>query len=561
MNPLKSVAFKLSVLTSFFVLLVIGLMARRLIAQAEDGLVREMTVRADFFARSSREALFPKVDPFLLHFQVREMLKEKAVTYAAVLDADGRVLSHSKPSLIGGTMTIPRGPFDVAAPIYVGQKRVGTALLGFDSSSLEEALRQPKRQIAQIAGFSVALAILGTIGIVGWITRPLPKLAAAAREVGRGNFNVRVEHKAGDEIGLLARAFNDMAVANALLFRTIREEKQKLETLFQETREGIVWTNEAGRVILINHAARALLAAKDGAETIEALAASAGMEGAPALSQIIAGAGRSTEFELRRKDPKPLILAGVADRIGQTGEATGLLFVFRDATLEKRGETLARNFLSLVSHKLRTPLAVSLGFLEILEGDSDLKAFHKQALGKVRGESEKLRHLVEKLITYSTVQSPESIELQKADMKLSDAVSEAIRVLGKRLDKVEVTVEKGPDPAVNADPLLAREAIANLIENAVKFNKADQKAVRVTLSKEDGRARVVVKDNGPGIPSEEHPKLFRKFHQIDDDFTGQVPGFGLGLAFVKNVAEAHGGSVGMSSAPGKGSEFWFTLPS
>jgi hypothetical protein len=83
MRPFKSVAFKLSILTSFFILAVIGLMARWIDRGVEEGLIGEMRVRAEFFARSSREALFPKVDPFSLHFQVEQMLAEKAVTYAS----------------------------------------------------------------------------------------------------------------------------------------------------------------------------------------------------------------------------------------------------------------------------------------------------------------------------------------------------------------------------------------------------------------------------------------------------------------------------------------------
>ena len=103
-----------------------------------------------------------------------------------------------------------------------------------------------------------------------------------------------------------------------------------------------------------------------------------------------------------------------------------------------------------------------------------------------------------------------------------------------------------------------RQAVA--VENAVKFNKAPKKEVAISISRRGTELRLSVRDNGPGIPSEEQPKLFRKFYQIDDDFTGQIPGFGLGLAFVKSVAEAHGGSAGMTSVPGGGSEFFFDLP-
>jgi signal transduction histidine kinase len=108
--------------------------------------------------------------------------------------------------------------------------------------------------------------------------------------------------------------------------------------------------------------------------------------------------------------------------------------------------------------------------------------------------------------------------------------------------------------------LLLKEVLANFIENAVKFNPGPKKFVEISVTRESASLRIAVKDNGPGIPGEEQPKLFRKFYQVDEFFTCQAPGFGLGLAFAKNVAQAHGGSVGFTSEVGVGSEFWVKLP-
>jgi signal transduction histidine kinase len=586
MNPLRSMTVKLSVLTCLFVLGVIGLMSQRLLQKAEQGLLSEMKVRAEFFARSSRESIFPKVDPFNLHFNVKEMLKEKAVTYAAVLDSSGKVLSHSDPAQIGEHPSDPRTAaargaeglllqpyrtasgeeaYDLSAPIIVGTRRVGTARLGFDSSSVREALRGPKRQILVIAAGSTVLAVLGTTLIVGWIIRPLPRLAEAVREVGRGNFDVQVEVSNRDEIGVVARAFNEMAVANKLLFAAIKEEKEKLERIFNDTQEGLVLADPKGRVLLINAAARALLGCPE-KPSLSLAEAAAAFEFAPPLPEVLKGAERAVVLELRRSKPKLLILDGVADRLGPQGEHAGFLFIIRDATLEKRGETLARNLLSLVSHKLRTPLAVALGFLELMETDREnLTDFQKQALNKIQQEDEHLRALVEKLLTFSAAQSPETIVLERAEVSLPDTVAAALKSLKQAFPGQGLTVswsqpEFAKLPRFEADPLLLKEVLFNLLENAFKFNRREDKKAKIAALVKDGRLRVSVLDNGPGIPSEERPKLFRKFYQIDEDFTGQIPGMGLGLAFVKNVVAAHGGEVGLDSEVGKGSEFWFTLP-
>lgn len=564
-RPWRSVAFKVSALMCLCVLGVIALMARQLLANTRERLESEMRVRAEFFARSAREAIFPRIDPFSLHFHVEEMLKENAVTYAAVLGRDGKVLSHSNPKLIGALLPEAVRGSHIEVPIVVGTRREGTALLGYDESSIDAALRAQKRYILLLAAAATTLAIIGTVLIVGWIMRPLPILAAAAEEVGKGNFDVRVDWRSRDEIGVLARAFNDMTVANAVLFAAIKQEKEKLETIFHETREGIVWTDARGKILLINPSARALLGCQERAvDTLED--AAKGFSARPAVPDVLRAETRITPVEFQRAQPKLLILSGVADRLGQPNDPAGFLFVFHDATLEKRGETLSRNFLSLVSHKLRTPLAVALGYLEMVRKDgTNLNDFQRTSLKKIEDEDEKLRALVEKLITFSTVQSPENIVLERAPTPLVDCVEAALKSVSAELERKDVTVRWSRDalaqlPALDADPLLLREAIVNLIENAVKFNRSDDRLVELAAEKRDGALRLTISDNGPGIPGEEQPKLFRKFYQIDADFTGQIPGFGLGLAFVKNVVEAHGGRVGLSSEPGKGSRFWLEIP-
>lgn len=564
----RTVAFKLSALTSALALFVIGLMAQSLFRQAERALFSEMGLRSEFFARGVREAITPRLDAFQLHFQVEQMRRERAVTHAAVVDAEGKVLSHSDPAKIGGRVDLRRPPllrfgldYELATPVMLGPKRVGTVLLGFDQSSLKEALAGTRRRIVLVAIVSILASVLGTVLIVGWITRPLPRLASAAAQVGRGNFDVRVEATSGDEIGVLARAFNDMTVANALLFKTLREEKEKIEVLFNSTVEGLAWIDPSGRVLLMNPAARDLLGCRDRAAGTLAEAAT-GFESSPPLPELLASRRRVVAFELTRPQPKLLIIAGVADRLGGEGEGAGRLLIFRDATLEKRGETLARNFLSIVSHKLKTPLAVALGYLDLLDGEKGLSDFQRQALAKIRSEDEKLRRLVEKLLVFSAVQSPEKIVLDRTLLAPKDVVDAAVA----SADLPKGVVLRRDDPALaalpklKADYMLVKEALANLLENAAKFNPKPEKLVKLAVTAEGALLRVSVSDDGPGIPPEEQPRLFRRFYQIDPDFTGQVPGMGLGLAFVRSVAEAHGGTAGLRSTPGQGSEFFFSLP-
>ncbi|MBI4386549.1 MAG: HAMP domain-containing protein [Elusimicrobia bacterium] len=595
LRKLNSVAVKLSLLSSLFVLGVIGLMAERILQESRRAFVAEMSVRAEFFARACREAIFPKVDPFQLHFHVAELLREKGVVYAQVSDLNGKVLSHSNPALIGETDGSPEGHralrgsqtllqryrsrvdrreyYDISAPVTLRERRVGTIRMGFTEDSLEQALAAAKRHILVLAVLAILGAVLGTVLIVNWIMRPLPLLASAAEEIGRGNRTVRVEWKSRDEIGVLAGAFNAMAESNARAFSLLTEEMKKFQTVFTQAGEGIVWTDAAGAILLINPSARQLLGFVDRPPN-DLGEAFAHFEIKPPLGELAGMRTHSLQCEFhRRNTPKALILAGACERLaGETSStATGLLLVFRDVTLERREETLSRGVLSLISHKLRTPLTVALGFQELLEHGEEGRGFtdfQKKSLAHMRAQTEKLRYLIEKLLIFTTVQNPETVPLETALCLPKEIAERAVRGLAPWLEEEKVQVAYAPESLMKLQPLLAdsrhlTEALKNLIENAVKFNRKTpkgEKKARIEIARIDRGLRFSVVDNGPGIPPEEHPKLFRRFYQIDEDFTGQIEGIGLGLAYVKNVAQAHGGTAGLESKLGEGSTFYFDIP-
>lgn len=227
---INRVALKLSLLGSLLVLCTIASMTRIVLDKGEQDKISEMTVRAAYFARSCAEAMYPSLDTFTLHFNTQELLKDDAVVYAAALGEDGVILSHSDPKRIG---EVDAGPvarralasknllvqqysdkgivyFDVAVPLLSGARRIGTARLGFTQSSIAQSLKKTKERIVFIACVTVGLSILGTFLIVSWMMRPLPVLAQAAMEVGKGRLDVQVQWKRKDEIGQLAEAFNKM---------------------------------------------------------------------------------------------------------------------------------------------------------------------------------------------------------------------------------------------------------------------------------------------------------------------------------------------------------------
>lgn len=230
---INRIALKLSLFASVFVLAVVGVMTWVLLQQGEQLIISEMKVRAIAYARSAGEAVYPQLDTFTLHFNTQEMLKEKGVEYAAILDSGRKVLSHTDPQKIGrvdggqvaklaSESQVPlvqqytdRGTayFDISSPVLSGSRRKGTVHIGFTNASIASSLRDSKRKVLVIAGSAVLLDMLGVMLIVGWMLRPLPVLARAARQVGEGRLDMQVSYEMKDEIGQLAQAFNQMILS------------------------------------------------------------------------------------------------------------------------------------------------------------------------------------------------------------------------------------------------------------------------------------------------------------------------------------------------------------
>lgn len=334
-----------------------------------------------------------------------------------------------------------------------------------------------------------------------------------------------------------------VAIDNARLFSSLQEEKLKLATVFTETADGVILADREGRVILANAAARRFLPGKEEGTLAQVLE---GLSMSPSLSEIVGGERPSTEFVAARQEPKPLVLAGRLRRL-----ANGWLCVFHDDTDNWQKEKLKRSFLSLISHKLKTPLTSINGFAEILKGELDetpSTPSAKKAVATIATQGAKLADLVDKLLRYAHLENPE-MELQLSTCSLDQVVNEALESLKPWLAERHTTVELDAKPGarVIADRGQLVEVVRNLVENAAKFDPKPEKRVGVRVDMDDSSAMLAVADTGRGIPPEDQEKVFSQFHQIETFFTGQMDGWGLGLPYVKKVVESHGGKIDLVS--------------
>ncbi|MBI4679547.1 MAG: GAF domain-containing protein [Elusimicrobia bacterium] len=360
-----------------------------------------------------------------------------------------------------------------------------------------------------------------------------------------------------------------VALENARLFSSVREERAKLDAMFSQMTDGAVLVDAQGAVLMANDAARKLLALTDGQSSLTA--ALSGMTVTPPLSEVFSSA--SVQVEAEREKPTKLVLAGMATSIalsasgGRGAAQGGHLWVFRNITEERRKESLKRTFLSLMSHKLKTPLAAITGYAEILTVDPPeaLGPQDRKALESILRQGRRLSSLVNKLLNFTTIED-DSFAFKVGPLPVTDVAADAVSAMKEWLEEsgATVSVEAGGH-LVLADRYLLTEVLKNLIENAVKFDSKPRKEVKVLAwaegpGAEDGVVAISVRDRGPGIPPEDQEQVFSQFHQIEDSFTGQMEGAGLGLAYVKKVVERLSGKVRLESALGEGTTVTLTLP-
>lgn len=354
-----------------------------------------------------------------------------------------------------------------------------------------------------------------------------------------------------------------IAIENARLFSSLKEQNQTLDTLLNEIRDAAFLTDGQGTVLVANAAAKQFL----GSEGVRLDAALAGMTLTPPMAAIIGGNEPLVAFEAVREAPNKLVLAGTATLIrdGTSGALKGRVVVFRDVTDERREEGLKRNFLSLISHKLKTPLSSITGYSQLLYEDARKKpeaAFQASSLRTILTQGQKLSGLVDKLLNFTVLEELKDQAIDKKPFDLSVVLRQAVDAMEPWIVEKEakVSVDHAPGLEPLGDSALTREVLKNLVENGLKFSRAKPPAVTVSAVRAEGGVEIRVADNGPGIPPEERAKVFEKFYQIDASFTGQIEGWGLGLPFVKKVVERLDGTVRLESGPEGGTVVVVTLP-
>jgi two-component system phosphate regulon sensor histidine kinase PhoR len=285
----------------------------------------------------------------------------------------------------------------------------------------------------------------------------------------------------------------------------------------------------------------------------------------PVFRSLLTGQPTTQIISYVKKDGSLLPVSSTAAPFMVKGMPRGAIIIFRDFSHEIQVERAKDEFVSLASHQLRTPLTAMMLYAQMLEEcrNGDLNDEQSLYLAKIKTSTERLQSLVTDFLNIS------KLELGRLDIQLKETdLEELIKI---ELSEIQPTLKaksagltfNSPAkkiPKAIVDPMLLGQAVHNLLTNAIRYTPSDNGQVEVSLGYKDNAFTICVIDNGIGIPEESKPRIFQRLYRAENAIETQEGGTGLGLYFVKKVAEAFGGGVWFESQLNKGSTFCISLP-
>jgi two-component system phosphate regulon sensor histidine kinase PhoR len=342
-----------------------------------------------------------------------------------------------------------------------------------------------------------------------------------------------------------------------------RAQAARTEALFDRMVEGILVVGQDGRLRLANRAAAGIFQFEAGAAGRTVLEATRHHEVAAIVARL-AGEPEVLNHELRIDgvtETRWLQVNALALRTPE-GEGEGAILVFHDLTRLRRLEGVRQEFVANVSHELRTPLSLIKSATEtLIDGGRQDPQVTARFLEIIEKHANRLTLLLDDLLLLARLDSGR-IDLDLRPVLLASAAQEAIDdaailARGRGVTLVQAVPE---GLAAQADAHRLRQALANLIDNAIKYGREGGTVDVRGRELGAGQVEVSVRDDGPGIAGEALERVFERFYRADKARGREQGGTGLGLAIVKNVVQAHGGDVRVESTPGRGTEFFIRLP-
>lgn len=455
--------------------------------------------------------------------------------------------------------TLEKNMMYVAIPVILDKRVVGVIRTSVPVSGIDQKLGDIRLRII-LAALVISILIAGiSLFISRRISRPIEEMEKGARQFANGNAEHALAIPDSAELSGLAEAMNNMAAELDMKIKSAFSQRNEIRTILTSMVEGVIALNPTDRIINMNQAAADILdttLVEKKRKSLQEIVRNTALEKLIRKSRT---ANKLTSGDIiYSKGVEKTLHVQCAPLKDADNIRIGTLLVINDVTHLRQLENMRRDFAANVSHEIKTPLTAIKGFVETLKHHAidDLDE-RTRFLDIIDRHVNRLTNIIEDLMRLSVIeQDTLQKEIDFKAVKLITVLKAAIDGYRRQARKrdIDIRLECDPELEIFADPSLIEQAVANLLDNAIKYSEP---CGHVTLAALLSKNEVVIdiQDNGTGIMQKHLPRLFERFYRVDKARSRQLGGTGLGLAIVKHIAQAHGGHVSVESAVGKGSTF------
>ncbi|MDR3295999.1 MAG: cell wall metabolism sensor histidine kinase WalK [Clostridiales Family XIII bacterium] len=440
---------------------------------------------------------------------------------------------------------------------------MGVLYFRTDMTSIQDAINESK--IIFIRAMVLALGITIVLGflIARSITIPINDVTEKAEKMAQGDFSQEVSVKSDDEIGRLAEMFNLLRIELDRTLSEVSNEKNKLEAILKNMADGLIAIDLSGHIIHANLAAKEML--KFSETDVEK----------KSYDQIIEKFSDSLNLKNLRKNcekgaaMETFLYAGATyavryDRFqGETGRDIGFILLLQDVTEQQKLENMQTDFVANVSHELKTPLTTIKSYTEtLLLGGIENESTAVDFLKIVDAEADRMNRLVKDLLQLSRLDYKQEKWYKKEGnliILLKTSVKKMEMMAKSKEQHLNILFDEETHIQVDMDRDRIEQVFLNLISNAIKYT-AEKGRIDIDAYVNGKSARIIISDNGIGIPEDQLSRVFERFFRVDKARSRSVGGTGLGLAISKQIVEEHKGTVELESREHKGTKVTVTLP-
>ncbi|EAD1221067.1 PAS domain-containing protein [Listeria monocytogenes] len=450
----------------------------------------------------------------------------------------------------------------VAVPVKHQGKTDGVLRISISLESVDAAVAKLWGNLAFIFGIALVIIAAISVFIARKITRPVREIIEVSTDLANHKYDSRIHGKISGELQDLSISVNTLAESLETQMFEIKQNEQRLNAIVQNLVSGVMLINVDKQVIMTNRTMYQILGeteitGKPFYEVIKSFA----------LSQLIEGTFETKTIQQKEiilYFPREMILdASVSPILGENGEITGIILLLHDITQIRHLENVRSEFVTNVSHELKTPVTALKGFAEtLLDGAMYDEVLLKKFLTIIKEESDRLHRLIMDILALSRIeQNPvaENVELVDVDEVIEQSARTIFEMATEKNIRVTIPEKTSASVMIETDRDKLQQIIINLLSNAINYTPVDGK-VEVKLIEQEAEVIIEVTDNGIGIPAKDIDRVFERFYRVDKARSRHSGGTGLGLSIVKHLVENCGGRIEVESQEEVGSTFRVTLP-